>query len=219
MERIRCSLLVALCFALSSCASAPATNSRFVCEPEELYGCYSEVLEQVLPMELYRFSDIVFRRYVTYARPQNPTEFVASLSLVYRNEQRVIEASYRRLLDENLYMQLASGAPAEVGDDKVATTVNWSEGVLTSGDCPAIVDAWEKARNLKLNDLSDIPQFDVSGLRDEEEIAIRLHARIYEVAFAVGDQTITVVQEGGSTALSDWVEETITALESCNAEK
>lgn len=170
-------------------------------------------------MDLYRHSDIVFRRYDTYARPHNPTEFVASLNLVYRNGQRVIEASYRRLLDDNLYMQMTSGVSAEAAEDDVAAAVNWSDGALTHGACPAVVDAWEQARNLKLNDLSDIPQFDTSGLGEEEEIVVRLHARIYEVAFEIDDQIITVVQEGGPTALSDWVEETITALESCNAEE
>ena len=168
-------------------------------------------------MDLYRYSDIVFRQYDTYARPDNPTEYVASLSLVYRNDQRVIEASYRRLSDENLYMQLASGVSTETTEDEEEATVNWSEGLLTHGECPAVVDLWERARDLTLNDLSDIPQFQASNSSEEEEIVIRLHARIYEVAFAVDNQTITVVQEGGPTALSDWVEESITALETCDA--
>ena len=217
MERFRCSLLMALCFGLSSCTSLPPTSSTVLCTPEELYRCYSEVLEQVLPMDLFNYSDIVFRRYDTYARSRNPTEFVASLRLYYPDGRRVIEASYRRLLDENLYSQLSTGDSTETAEDEIAATINWSDGRSTAGECPAIADVWEKARILKLNDLSAIPPFDPES-GEEDEIVVRLHARVYEVAFTVDDQTITVVQRGGPNALSDWVEESISVIESCNAE-
>ena len=219
MERIRCLFLLALSFGLSSCVSAPQENSTYVCDPEELYSCYSEVLEQVLPIDLYVFSDIAFRRYDTYARSQNPTEFVASLSLVHRNGERVIEASYRRLLNDNLYMQLAAGAPPETAEGGHAAVVKWSDSELTSEECPAIVDVWEKARNLALNDFSEIRQFDTSSSSEEGEIIMVIHPRIYEAALTVDDQTITVVQRGGSAALSNWVNDSITALESCSARK
>ena len=211
MKRLYCGTLLVFCCGLAPHTSEAQKSSAVSCDPDELYRCYSDTLEQVLPMDLYEFSDIVFRRYDTYARSHSPTEFVAALNLVFRDGRRVIEASHRRLLDENLYMQLSGNDSAQ------ATVVRWSDGETSVDECPAIAEVWEKARQLELNRPSEIPPYDVSGSDEDESMVIRLHPRIYEVSFTVDDQAITVVQKGGPTALSDWVDESISVLESCSA--
>jgi hypothetical protein len=206
-------VLTALCCV--SCASSRIETDHLLADDANFYDYYEVMLERVLPMDLYS-GDVTLRRYDTYARTENPLEFVASLSVRTEGSEQVIRARLRRFDGENLYMQLAKIVDDSSTALDLESGLRWVEYETDSLQCPELGDLWSELKGFQFATPSDLPD-PVAPVSEGgyEEVVMIVHARMFELKFEVEDQMVKISGQSGPAFLADWVSNSFSILESC----
>jgi len=209
--------LLATAVGLSGCVHDGVRGSQ---EEWDLYGAYYEALDLALPIPLSAYSRISFRRYDSYARSSNLAEFSGSIDWKYDLADLIGEATYRQMEGENLYGQLLNEKESSLRRNPdtrlLLPGLHWKDVKIDSKECPAVNAAILSLNTVDVSTKMSLPEsVKLAPNPVLEEITVRIHPTVYELAYRALDSNFVLTVEDAEHSIAQWIDGTILALRSC----